>query len=145
MCSIPSVLGCTFFSWNSSSLKLRQILQSEPSYNCCGSGLRSWVLAGRICDCFCHSLGALLTWAPCTLYSWSRGFWTTLVDSHFSDWYKHGLYGSSSQGHVPPIRCPGWDKQVLLLALSMLHTLVMLRLEPFGSLLYAECSGKRLC
>ena len=101
--------------------------------------------------------GGTINLSPCTLYSLSRSFWTALVNSYFSDLHKHCLYGSSSQGtcfpltlHLkgeccisiafygsgsqgtcfpPTLICgQGWDKQALLLSLSVVHMLIIFRL-----------------
>ena len=112
-----------------------------------------WVWIEKLSSCrkdLCLLLpltGGTINLSPCTLYSLSRSFWTTLVNSYFSDLHKHCLYGSSSQGACfPPtlICCQGWDKQALLLSLSMVHMVIIFSLWPFGSLLYMECSVKLL-
>lgn len=112
-----------------------------------------WVWIEKLSSCrkdLCLLLpltGGTINLSPCTLYSLSRSFWTALVNSYFSDLHKHCLYGSSSQGTCfpPTLICgQGWDKQALLLSLSMVHMVIIFSLWPFGSLLYMECSVKLL-
>ena len=75
-----------------------------------------WVWIEKLSSCrkdLCLLLpltGGTINLSPCTLYSLSRSFWTTLVNSYFSDLHKHCLLWFQFPGDMfsPHPSSEGW-------------------------------------